>query len=168
MVVRSHAWMLRHHAHIIAAAQAPGIDKHDVIARIDAAVDADTSDRTLVLAKLLAPASARIAELERRRDTHLCCAVAALAVERFRLQHGQWPRSLPELVERKLLDAVPLDLYDGQPLCFRRARDGVVIWSVGKDKNYQGDALDNLADFDPARERVEVRLWDVERRGQGR
>ncbi|MCI0378524.1 MAG: hypothetical protein L0215_13025, partial [Gemmataceae bacterium] len=66
----------------------------------------------------------------------------------------------------KLLEEVPEDQFDGQPLRFRRTKDGIVIYSVGPNKNYQGDALDRLEEFDENFIRVDFRLWDVERRRQ--
>jgi hypothetical protein len=102
-------------------------------------------------------------------DTHLHCACAALAAERFRLLKGRWPDSLGELVKADLLKGIPLDLVDGKPLRFRKTNDGLVIYSISADGkggigNYRGDALDNLATFDHRNNRPEFRLWDVERR----
>jgi hypothetical protein len=47
------------------------------------------------------------------------CALTALAVERYRLAHGQWPRDLGLLVPA-YLHAVPKDPYNGEPQRFRR------------------------------------------------
>jgi hypothetical protein len=55
-------------------------------------------------------------------------ATTALAVERYRLQHGRWPDSLEALVSAQLLRQVPLDPYDGKPLRYRPSADGV--WSI--------------------------------------
>jgi hypothetical protein len=88
-------------------------------------------------------------------------------VERYRLQNGRWPDSLDEVVAAKFLDKVPTDHFDGKPLRYRMASDGVVIYSVGKAGNYHGDALDAGSEFDPnTTERYEFRLWDVEHRRQ--
>jgi hypothetical protein len=70
------------------------------------------------------------------------------------------------LIQAKLLKEAPEDLYDGQPIRFRRAGDGIVFYSVGKDGNAKGDALDHLEDFDPIQVRVEFRLWDPASRRQ--
>ena len=115
---------------------------------------------------LLLSAATRVAKAEQRADTHLHCACAALATERFRLRHKRWPDSLDELVRAKLLLAAPLDLFTGQPVRFRRTADGLVIYSVGADGNAEGDSLDNLKAYDPAALRIEFRLWNPDRRGQ--
>src|SRR5262249_44284267 len=72
------------------------------------------------LVRLLAPAVVRVADHYHRSQAQLRCAVAALAVERYRLAHqGRWPGGLPALVPR-YLGQVPTDPYDGTPLRFRR------------------------------------------------
>jgi len=102
---------------------------------------------------------------EQKSIIYLQASIAALAAERFRLLQNRWPKSLDELVKAGLLKEIPIDLMDGQPLRFRRTIDGLVIYSVGVDGTYRGDALDNLANFDPRKDRPEFRLWDVKRRG---
>lgn len=63
------------------------------------------------------------------------CQVA-LAVERYRMQHGQWPTQLSDVFE-----AVPEDAY-GQPMMLHRTHDGVWIYSLGPDgMDHQGAGL---------------------------
>ncbi len=64
-------------------------------------------------------------------------AMAALAVERFRLAHGQLPENLNEPVPQ-FLSRMPEDPYDGQPLRYDRLPKGYVIYSVGADGNDNG------------------------------
>jgi hypothetical protein len=91
-------------------------------------------------------------------------AVAAVALERYRLRHGRWPGALADLVP-DLLPAVPRDPFDGQPLRYRRLADGVVIYSVGADETDDGGQLNDAADA-PADTDVGFRLWDVSHRRQ--
>jgi hypothetical protein len=62
----------------------------------------------------------------------LRCAVAALAVERFRLLTGDWPTSL-DAIPTAILSAVPLDPFTGNYLKFARRVDGVTVYSVGRN-----------------------------------
>jgi hypothetical protein len=114
-----------------------------------------------------------VSDGERRTHTKLSCAAAGLAAERFRLQNQRWPDSLEELVKAGCLKKLPLELFDDKPLRFRRAPDGLVIYSVLTDRAYDGTALDEKPTdvktpekADIAGKRLEFRLWDVERRRQ--
>jgi hypothetical protein len=92
------------------------------------------------------------------------CAVAAVAAERYRQRHGDWPPSLAALAP-DLLPAVPADPFDGQPLRFRRVADGIVIYSLGPDSK---DDSGELADDFPPRGGTDIgfRLWDPAHRRQ--
>jgi hypothetical protein len=57
----------------------------------------------------------------------------AVALERFRRQHGEWPQTLNELVP-SFLNEVPKDRFDGQPLKYRVGDGGPVLYSVGADR----------------------------------
>lgn len=70
---------------------------------------------------------AAVAEAQRR------VAVAAIALERFRLRQGAYPRTLAELAP-EFLKAAPVDIMDGNPLRYRLTDDGhFVLYSVGLD-----------------------------------
>jgi hypothetical protein len=115
--------------------------------------------------QLLAPALSKCHQAERRSQAALRTAMVALACERYRQQHERWPETLEALVQAKLLGALPVDPCDGQPLRYRRTKDGVVIYSVGLD------GIDNqgLIDRDnPNNPGVDLgfRLWDPALRRQ--
>jgi hypothetical protein len=97
-----------------------------------------------------------------RSQAQLRCAIAAIAVERFRLAHGRWPESLQQLVPEHLAE-VPVDPFVNQQLRIRRTPDGLVTYSVGPD------CQDDNGDIFPTagRERdIGFRLWDVAKRRQ--
>jgi hypothetical protein len=76
----------------------------------------------------------RIVEFE----THREMAVAAIALQRYRLRHGQWPEKLEELIP-EFLSALPRDWMDGQPLRYRlNANDTFTLYSVGEDLRDDG------------------------------
>jgi hypothetical protein len=62
---------------------------------------------------------------------------AALAVERFRHQRGQFPTTLAELTP-EFLKKVPRDPFDGTPLRYRALAKGYVIYSVDVDGHDDG------------------------------
>jgi len=60
-------------------------------------------------------------------------AIAAIAIKRYQLRHGQWPATLAELTP-EFLAAVPIDPCDGKPLKYRPNTDGTfLLYSVGED-----------------------------------
>jgi hypothetical protein len=175
MVKRSHAWLLRYHTKVIEACQLPGMERYHAFGNLEDEVREQNirQDKSLIMAALLFPAILKVPGQERRGDTLLHCAVAGLAAERFRVKHKRWPESLDELVKAGLLKEVPIDLFDGQPVRLRRTKDGIVVHSVARwigstveSLDYQGDALDNLQDFDEKQVRIEFRLWDPDHRRQ--
>jgi hypothetical protein len=111
------------------------------------------------------PAMAKVHLAECRSQALLRSATVALACERYRLRHKAWPATLEVLVQEKLLDAVPADPFDNQPLRYRRTKDGIVVYSVGVD------LTDNHGNIDPEHPHnpgvdIGFRLWNPKRRRQ--
>jgi hypothetical protein len=180
MVFRSHVIFLDFETKIIEAGKLPldkrfaALDKLEFQFRDRIAerhkVD-PRGDRKQILARLLFPAFDKFARAEQKHLTQLSCAIAGVAAERFRLQHSRWPGSFEELVKTGFLKEVPKNLYDGQPLMFRRPDDGLVIYSKEYRLTYEGTALDKQEEgvfdfdfFDALSWRIEFRLWDVAHR----
>jgi len=59
-------------------------------------------------------------------------AAVAIALQRWRRAHGEWPDSLEDLVP-ELLDDVPIDVFDHQPIRYRLDPQGPLVWAVGPD-----------------------------------
>jgi hypothetical protein len=94
-----------------------------------------------------------------RVQANMRAAVAALAAERFRLKHAQWPASLDTLVKAGLLKTVPLDPYHGEPLRLKRLPDGLIIYSVGQDRIDNGGIINRRAEA-PDGTDLGFRLWN--------
>ena len=90
-------------------------------------------DFRYMVALMIVPATAKIAEASIRIRADLLAASAAIACERFRIANGRWPTSLAE-IPKAILPEVPTDPYDGQPLRFQRFEDGIAVYSVGDGK----------------------------------
>ena len=59
--------------------------------------------------------------------------IAAIALKRFQVKHGQWPETLGELVP-EFFAAVPIDPFDGKPLRYHPNADGTyLLYCVGED-----------------------------------
>jgi hypothetical protein len=73
--------------------------------------------------------------------------IAAVALKRYELRHGQLPQSLAALAPEFLTEE-PHDFMDGQPLRYRLNSDGsFVLYSVGEDgRDDGGNPLPAVAD----------------------
>jgi hypothetical protein len=92
-----------------------------------------------MLAQMLLPAVSKMMQSSMERTAIQRSAHTAIAIERFRLRHGELPEKLTDLAP-DLLDGVPIDPADGQPLRYRVLEKGFVVYSVGADKqDDQGD-----------------------------
>jgi hypothetical protein len=85
-----------------------------------------------ILSMMLLPALDSAIFREASELSQIRSTQAALAVEHFRLAHGQLPENLDELVPQ-FLPTVPIDPFDGRPLRYHRLTKGYVIYSVGRD-----------------------------------
>jgi hypothetical protein len=94
-----------------------------------------------VLLRMLVPGVFKVNSACLRSMAEFRSATAALAVERYRLEHHKWPDRLPDLVPN-YLSKVPIDPFNGEPLQFRRFDKGVKIYSVGDDCVDNEGALD--------------------------
>jgi hypothetical protein len=64
--------------------------------------------------------------------------VAAIALKRYRLRHGEWPKRLDQLVP-EFVNTVPSDWFSGGPLKYRRNADATfLLYSVGEDRKDDG------------------------------
>jgi hypothetical protein len=87
----------------------------------------------------------RAAEAEARRRL----LVTAIALERYRLRHGRYPKALQELVP-ELLSSSPVDFMDGEPLRYCLTADGhFLLYSVGLDGVDDGGNLRRGGRIDP-------------------
>ena len=117
-----------------------------------------------VLIGLLMPAFQKVTEASRRDQAWLRCAIAALAVERYRKEHRTWPITLEALVP-EYLRAAPIDPYDAQPLRYKHLADGAIVYSVGPDGEDNGGACNRISYLAKGTD-YPFRLWDVDRRRQ--
>ena len=65
-------------------------------------------------------------------------AIAACALERYRLENGNYPDSLTQ-VKRSDGRDLPLDVYSGKPMGYRKTENGrYVLWCTGPDGKDDG------------------------------
>jgi len=106
----------------------------------DAAVERLAARRTPynLIASMLVPACGRVAERFAYAQTTVDLAQVACALERYRLDHGQYPETLDALAPQ-FIAKLPHDVITCQPLKYRRTDDGrFVLYSVGWNQQDDG------------------------------
>jgi hypothetical protein len=94
-----------------------------------------------VFVSMLFPAIHKAVQRTARAQATLNLATLACALERHRLSTGQYPDQLGALTPR-LLERLPLDPVNGEPLKYRRTDDGrFVLWSVGLNLKDDGGTI---------------------------
>ncbi|MCG3149662.1 MAG: hypothetical protein PCFJNLEI_03127 [Verrucomicrobiae bacterium] len=84
----------------------------------------------LFISRMIIPSLSSAGKKSLKSSARLRVTQAAIAAERYRLEHGEWPE--------QLVAPVPTDPFDGQPLRYRRTETGIVVWSIGEDGRDDG------------------------------
>jgi hypothetical protein len=121
-------------------------------------------DFSYLLPALMLPAIHKVGMAHLKGRSHLGCAVAGLAAERYRLKHGRWPETLEALVP-EFLDKVPNDTLAGRSVVLKRLEDGILIYAVGLDRVDDGGHVQR---YPPQVQGVDIgfRLWNPDQRRQ--
>lgn len=91
--------------------------------------------------RLLLPALSKASEKFVQGQASTDFARVAIALERYRLAHGQFPESL-DAIAPKFIANLPHDIITGQPLKYRRTDDGsFILYSVGWNETDDGGTV---------------------------
>jgi len=94
-----------------------------------------------ILSSAAAPNSSKAGTVVCRTTTRLNLAYVALALERHRAAKGAYPDTLAALVP-EFAAKLPHDLFDGQPLRYRRTPDGkYLLYSLGWNSKDDGGTI---------------------------
>src|SRR5262249_19323431 len=104
----------------------------------------------------------RVADAFQESRAWLRCAIAAVALERYRVAKKHWPESLSGLTP-VFLPELPLDPSDGSPLRYRRLDGGVVVYALGPNGTDDGGQVARPDTKQPGLD-LGFRLWDVAQR----
>ena len=85
------------------------------------------------LLHVIVPSVSRAGVLAHRGRALHEATITVLALRRWQLERGAYPKTLDELVAAKYLTALPADPYSAGPLVYRRDGDGFILYSVAAD-----------------------------------
>jgi hypothetical protein len=94
-----------------------------------------------ILERMLMPALGRAVKNFAYAQSSVDLARTAIALERYRLAHGEYPESLDALAPQ-FIAKVPHDVIGGQPLKYRREANGLfTLYSVGWNETDDGGVV---------------------------
>lgn len=110
------------------------------VRQADAALEIETAKITPYnwLERLLLPGFSKATKKFAYAQSSVDLAQVAIALERYQLAHGKYPKSLDEIAPQ-FIAKVPHDVIDGQPLKYRREPNGqFVLYSIGWNETDDG------------------------------
>lgn len=126
-----------------AADATQGIISPATIHRADSAIADATKHRNPynTIGTMLLPALGNAVKKFAFGQSSVNLARVAIALERYRLAHGEFPESLDSLTPQ-FIAKLPHDVINGQPLHYRRTDDGqFVLYSVGWNETDDGGTV---------------------------
>jgi len=129
------------------SSQLPPHGALEQIGYVTAQLEHDLSNHCILLAPKYAFPETMVATLERPYQQHLrgiarlACARTALRIESYRNAEGQLPESLGALGADRL-EGISPDPFSGDPVKYRKAEKGYLVYSVGLDGRDNGGHVD--------------------------
>lgn len=153
------SWLLKYTTSLVAIANLPHQDQQKAVTELALKLNEKPN-----LRKIFPPFIVNIGIESNRYLAMLNCAITGLAIERYRITNGKWPRKLDELVP-EYLAKLTTDPFNGEPLLVGTIPGGLVIYSVGPDLQDNNGLID---DSKPLKEGTDIgfRLWEVPMRRQ--
>ena len=154
------SWLLKYSNSLVAIANLPQQDQQKAVTELALKLN----EKNMLFVKLFTSPPKKIWETSHSNLAILNCAITSLAMERYRITNGKWPRKLDELVP-EYLAKLPTDPFNGEPLLVGTIPGGLVIYSVGPDLQDNNGLID---DSKPIKEGTDIgfRLWEVPMRRQ--
>jgi hypothetical protein len=114
-----------------------------MVRRAETAIEAETrrSDPYNIFARVFLPGKAASVGIFAYGQSGVDLARTAIALERYRLAHSEYPETLDALAPQ-FIAAVPHDVIGGQPLKYRREAGGqFVLYSIGWNETDDGGVV---------------------------
>jgi len=112
-----------------------------------------------VMERLMVPALSNAARKFAHAQSSVDLARVAIALERYRLAHGEYPETL-DSVTPKFITKLPHDVIGGKSLHYRRTGDGLfVLYSVGWNETDDGGTVVDAPNSKPPRVDINEGDW---------
>jgi hypothetical protein len=101
---------------------------------------------TDLLMSILLPAVGSAVSHAQQAETRFELTLCSVALAAYRAEHGKWPKALSDL-PKDLLPAVPIDAFSDKPVIYKAKGDGMVLYSVGRNRTDDGGSEENYQDI---------------------
>jgi hypothetical protein len=95
-----------------------------------------------VLLRIIAPNFSKVLQISYRVQVHTDALIAATAILRFKVETGQYPQDLQQLVTAGYLEKLPMDAFSGSALAYRVTGDNFELYSFAGDFDDDGGKHD--------------------------
>jgi hypothetical protein len=106
-----------------------------------------------VFLSILTPALGRACRMGHRNKTDVEATLTIVALLWYKADKGSYPENLRQLITAGYLTELPIDLYSGKPLVYRKTDESFILYSVGENIEDDGGKSDTSRKGKP-------RLWD--------
>jgi len=106
----------------------------------------------LLLEKLV-PVLDRVTEIVHRHKVNVEATPAIIAILRYYRDTGDYPKDMEQIITAGYLRQLPMDVYSGKPLVYRKTDDSFILYSFGEDFKDDGGKPGTSRKGKP-------RLWD--------
>jgi len=103
---------------------------------IEKVIEETTKDNPLV--NMLMPAAGRVIEISFRRKADIDALITTLSILRYKVDKGQFPENLNQLVTAGYLEELPIDPFSDEPLAYKQIGDDFTLYSFGADFDDDG------------------------------
>jgi hypothetical protein len=95
------------------------------------------------LLNILAPAFTKVLRISYRIQVHTDGLIATIAILRYKADNGECPEDLQHLVATGYLNELPIDVFGGKPLVYKRIGDNFTLYSFAADFDDDGGKHDS-------------------------
>lgn len=122
------------------AARLPFPERLKRAVALDSEIRHQSSLHLLFVTGSILPPMLKIINRDAQHTARMRLIQTALAIEQFRLKHGELPKQLQDLKPDYLKD-IPLDPFDEKELRYSKTADGYLLYSVGPNQVDDGGYL---------------------------
>ena len=109
-------------------------------------------DRYFLLGCLLPGGIQKISDIRYRQESLYEAVLTVIGLRLMKLERGEYPETLEELVAAGYLEELPMDPFSDKPLVYKKTSDNFILYSVGHNFKDDGGEIER-------NNRGEVKLW---------